>query len=81
MYVIKVQRYAENPNNPEDIDYTVPAYVGTEGKLKIFVLEDEMTENTKRFKTAKEAGEYVDKHFGADAQRISWKTVSIEEIQ
>lgn len=75
MYVIKVQKYTVNPNNPKDIDYTVPAYVGTKGKLK-----NKITKNTKLFKTAKEAGEYVDKHFGADAQRISWKTVSIEEI-
>ena len=78
MYVIKVQKYTENPNNPDDIDYTVPAYVGTKGKLKIFVLENKITKNTKLFKTAKEAGEYVDKHFGADTYRISWKTVSIE---
>jgi hypothetical protein len=32
------------------------------------------------YKDAKEAGEYVDKHFGVDQQRCSYSTVKIVEV-
>ena len=44
-------------------DYTEPLYLGVEGEHKIFVFDKEVSARTKIFTSAKEAGEYVDKHF------------------
>ena len=78
MYAIMVDYYRWSE---EKGDYTEPLYLGLEGKLKIFVFDEEITERTKLFKTAKAAGYYVDKHFGPDRQRICFKSVKIVEVE
>ncbi len=55
-------------------------YVAVEGEYKILIFEDSITNKTKLFSTAKEAGEYVDKHFGANDQRASYRTVKTVEV-
>ena len=64
-----------------DDDYTEPVYLGLEGEHKIFVFDEKVNERTKLFKTAKEAGEYVDKHFSPDKVRMSFKSVQIVEVE
>lgn len=68
-YVIKCNYYHVNPNDPNDMDYTKPEFLGTEGKLGIFVWEDEVTERTKIFNNATEAGQYLDKHDALNGYR------------
>ena len=43
--------------------------------------DEKVNERTKLFKTAKAAGEYVDKHFGPDKVRMSFKSVQIVEVE
>lgn len=64
-------------------EHTEPEYLGLEGKYKIFVFEEEVTERTKLFDTAKEAGEYVDKHFNPEKREtmVSFDTVRIVEVK
>ena len=40
-----------------------------------------VTKRTKVFATAREAGAYVDKHFGGDIIHPSYKSVSIKELE
>lgn len=56
-------------------------YLGVEGVMKIFVFDDEVNEITKLFNTAKEAGEYVDKHFSPEEIRSSFNGVRIVEVE
>ena len=77
-YAIQVSYYMYNSET--DTEYEQWLYLALEGEHKIFVFEDDVTERTKLFDTAKEAGEYVDKHFGADKQRCSFNTVRIVEV-
>lgn len=77
-YAIQVSYYMYNSET--DTEYEEWLYLALEGKHKIFIFEDEVSEKTKLFDTAKEAGEYVDKHFGADHQRCSFSTVRIVEV-
>lgn len=77
-YAIMVSYYTWNEETQTQGEEWL--YLGTEGKLKIFIFEDKITENTKLFNSAKAAGEYVDKHFGADDQRVCYKTVKIVEV-
>lgn len=44
-------------------------------------MSEEINGNTKLFNTAKEAGEYVDKHFGADEMRCSYSSARIVEVE
>lgn len=78
-YAIQVSYYMYNSEIDEE--YEEWLYLGIEGKLKVFVFEEEINEKTKIFDTAKKAGEYVDKHFGADDQRISYSKVRIVEVK
>lgn len=77
-YAIQVSYYMYDGTT--DNEYEEWLYLALEGKHKIFIFEDEVNEKTKLFATAKEAGEYVDKHFGADNQRCSFSTVRIVEV-
>lgn len=77
-YAIQVSYYMYNSET--DTEYEEWLYLGLEGKLKIFVFEDTVNKQTKLFSTAKEAGEYVDKHFSPDKQRCSFSTVRIVEV-
>lgn len=78
-YAIQVSYYMYNSETDEE--YEEWLYLALEGKLKIFVFRDEIDEETKLFDTAKEAGEYVDKYFGADDQRINYSKVRIVEVK
>ena len=62
-------------------EYSQWLYLGTEGEHKIFVFHDNVDEGTKLFDTAKEAGEYVDKHFSPDDIRCSFSKIRIVEIE
>lgn len=77
-YAIQVSYYMYDSET--DKEYEEWLYLALEGKLKIFVFEEEINEKTKLFNTAKEAGEYVDKHFRADKQRCSYSAVRIVEV-
>lgn len=60
-------------------EYSKWMYLGIEGKLRLFVFEEEINENTKLFDTATEAGKYIDKHFSND-NRICYKSVRMVEV-
>ena len=77
-YAIQVSYYMYDSET--HTEYEQWLYLALEGKHKIFVFEDDVTERTKLFDTAREAGEYVDKHFRADEQRCSYSTVRIVEV-
>jgi hypothetical protein len=67
-------------NSETNAEYEEWLYLALKGKNKIFIFEDEVNEKTKLFDTAREAGEYVDKYFGADEQRCNFSTVRIVEV-
>ena len=77
-YAIQVLYYMWD--NEIEREYEEWLYTAVEGEHKIFVFEDKVTDRTKLFDTAKEAGEYVDKHFGKDDMRCSYRTVRIVEV-
>ena len=68
-------------NAETETEYTEWLYLGLEGKSKIFIFDDEVNERTKLFDAAIEAGQYVDKYFGADQQRCSFESVRIVEVK
>lgn len=73
-FMIQVARYMYSDERGE---YTEWQYLGTEGKLKLIVTENDITENTKVFNSAKEAGEYVDKMLEKDYYRINFADIRI----
>ena len=77
-YAIQVSYYMYNDET--DTEYEEWLYLALKGEHKIFVFEDEVNEKTKLFDTAREAGEYVDKHFGANEQRCCYSAVQIVEV-
>lgn len=77
-YAIMVSYYMWNEK--ENKEYEEWLYLALEGERKLFVFEENVTDRTKLFNTAKEAGEYLDKHFGPDKQRCSYSTVKIVEV-
>ena len=77
-YAIQVSYYMYN--DEIDTEYEEWLYLALKGEHKIFIFEDEVNEKTKLFDTAREAGEYVDKHFGANDQRCSYSAVRIVEV-
>lgn len=77
-YAIMVSYYMWNEK--ESKEYEEWLYLALEGERKLFVFEENVTDRTKLFDTAKEAGEYLDKHFGPDKQRCSYSTVKIVEV-
>lgn len=78
-YAIQVSYYMWDEKT--ETEYTEWLYLGLEGKLKVFVFDEEINEQTKLFDTAVEAGQYVDKHFGADELRCSFESVRIVEVK
>ena len=77
-YAIMVSYYMWNEK--ENKEYEEWLYLALEGERKLFVFEENVTDRTKLFGTAKEAGEYLDKHFGPDKQRCSYSAVKIVEV-
>ena len=67
-------------NDETQTEYSQWLYLGTEGEHRIFIFDSDVTERTKLFNTAKEAGEYVDKHFPPDDIRCSFGKVRIVEV-
>ena len=79
-YAVQLSYYCWNSETNEEYEKWV--YVGTEGEHKIFVMDDEITDRTKLFDTASEAGEYIDKHFYDDnGKRCCYSTVRIIEVK
>lgn len=80
-YVIVVDYYVENPNNPNDMDYTEPHYLGVD-ENGIFIMATKITKRTKIFNSAKDAGEYIDNcnMLNGTNMRCSFKTVSVREL-
>lgn len=64
-----------------ETEYDEWMYVGVEGKLRLFVFDEDVTKNTKLFKTAREAGAYMDNYFGPDEVRCSFSSVRIVEVE
>ena len=77
-YAIQLSMFYIHSDTEEE--YEQWEYVGVKGEHRIFVMNKEINENTKLFNTAKEAGEYVDKHFGADEMRCSYSSARIVEV-
>lgn len=73
-FMIQVARWMYSDEKGE---YTEWQYLGTEGKLKLIITENNITENTKIFNSAKEAGEYVDKMLEKDYYRINFADIRI----
>ena len=68
-------------NKETNSEYDEWMYLGLEGKLRLFVFEEEINEQTKLFDTATEAGKYVDEHFSDVNSRCSYSLVRIVEVQ
>lgn len=77
-YAIQASYYMYNAET--DTDYEQWLYLALEGEQKIFVFEKNITDKTKLFDTAKEAGEYLDKHFNPNEMRCSFSTMRIVEV-
>ena len=79
-YAIQLSMYKYNSETEEE--YEEWEYVGIQGVHRIFVLDEKIEERTKIFNSAKEAGEYVDKHFvdTDEHPRCSYSTVRIVEV-
>ena len=79
-YAVQLSYYHWNSETNEEYEKWV--YVGTEGEHKIFVMDDEVTDRTKLFDTASEAGAYIDKYFyDDDEKRCCYSTVRIIEVR
>lgn len=79
-YAIVADYYLVDPEGK--LDYiTKPMYLGLQGTHKIFVFDEEVTDRTKLFDTATEAGKYVDKHFNPNDIRCSFERVMIVEVK
>ena len=77
-YVLIANVYFINPITNEE--YTLPRYVATHGAKCLLTFRDRIDENTKVFKTATEAGKYLDKHFGDESRRSQFSKMDIIEI-
>lgn len=77
-YAIQLNMY--HYDSKTDKEYESWVFVGVDGKWKIFVMDDEVTDKTKLFKNATEAGEYLDMFFGPDKQRASYSSARIVEV-
>ena len=79
-YAIKADYYMWNE---EKGMYTEELYLGIEGPHKLFVFDDQITERTKIFNSAREAGEYIDARdsLNNDAIRCSFESVKIVEVK
>ena len=76
-YAIQASYYMWNKET--ETEYEQWEYLALD-EHKIFIFEDDVTERTKLFSTAKDAGDYVDKHFGVDDIRCSFSKVRIVEV-
>ena len=73
-FMIQVARWMYSDERGE---YTEWMYLGAEGKLKLIVTEEEVTENTKVFDSAEKAGKYVDEMLAKDYFKINFADVRI----
>lgn len=77
-YAIQASYYMYDSET--DTEYEQWLYLAIEGERKIFVFEEDISDRTKIFDTAKEAGAYLDKHFSPNKTRCSFSTMRIVEI-
>ena len=73
-FMIQVARWMYSDERGE---YTEWMYLGVEGKLKLIVTEEEITENTKVFNSAEKAGKYVDEMLAKNYFKINFADVRI----
>ena len=76
-YAIMVDYYVDMDENGNMI--TMPTYFGTKGVMKIFIFEEEQTENTRYFNTKKEAQDYIDKYL--DVKETEDGFIKIEQYE
>ena len=76
-YAIQASYYMWNDET--NTEYEQWEYLALD-EHKIFIFEDNITERTKLFDTATDAGNYVDKHFGVDYVRCSFSKMRIVEV-
>lgn len=75
-YVIMVDYYMWN----EEIgEHTKPHYLSVD-KNKMFHFTEDMINETKIFKSAEEAGKYVDKHFSDPNNQICFENVRVVQL-
>lgn len=73
-FMIQVARYMYSDEKGEYVEWM---YLGTDGKLKLIITEEEITENTKVFDSAEKAGKYVDEMLAKDYFKINFADVRI----
>ena len=68
--------------NEEQGEHTEELYLGIEGKHKIFVFDKEVNKRTKLFKSASEAGRYIDERDSLNGKnmRMCFKSLKIVEV-
>lgn len=79
-YAIKADYYMWSEEKGE---HTEELYLALEGPKKLFVFEEDITERTKLFDTAREAGEYIDARdsLNGKGMRMSFKSLKIVEVK
>ena len=75
-YVIMVDYYMYSE---EEGEYTESNYLAVD-KNKIFYFDRYIIDETKIFKSAEEAGKYVDKHFSDPNSQISFENLRIVQL-
>lgn len=78
VYVIMASYYM---CDSDDNEWEQWLYLGIEGEHRIFIFTEDIEDRTKKFGTATEAGEYLDKHFGKEKMRCSFNTLRIVEVE
>ena len=77
MFVIQANYYFWSQKKGE---YSRWMYLGITPD-RVYVFDYQIKERTKKFSTAKEAGEYLDKFLNNTPQRCNYSTVRILEIR
>lgn len=76
-YAIQASYYMWNEET--ETEYEQWEYLALD-EHKLFIFEDDITERTKLFSTAKAAGDYVDRLFGVSYIRCSFSKIRIVEV-
>lgn len=76
IFVIQAEYYMWSEEKGE---YTEWLYLGTNDRI-IYVFDDTIEQRTKKFATAKEAGEYLDKFLKNTPSRCNYDKTRIVEV-
>ena len=76
VFVIQADYYMWSQKKGE---YTRKMYLGTNPD-RVYVFDHTIKDRTKKFATAKEAGEYLDRFLNNTPQRCNYETVRILEV-